>query len=118
MSTVIGRPPAESGVQHSELARQGADNAEKVTRLPVAHQATKDAIEAARAEAQYRVQQEVAEFLKTTHGAGAPVDVIIVFRNPDGSMGYSAPEGDGLAQVGMMDCAKAVLINKMLGVLS
>lgn len=117
MSGINGKGRDDAGAQHSTIAREGADEAAKVTRFPGTHQATKEAIEAARFEAQERVRTEVAEFLTGCRGAGAPVDIVIVFRNPDGSMGYSAPEGDGLAQVGMMDCAKAVLTNKMLGVL-
>lgn len=118
MSTVNGKGQQDAGVQHSTLAREGADEAaEKVTRLPVQHQVVKETIADARFAAQERVRLEVVSFLEGCRGTAAPVDIVIVYRNPDGSMGYSAPEGDGLAQVGMMEAAKTVLINKMLGVM-
>ena len=117
MSSFVGKPPEETGVQHSRIAREGAEEASKVSRLPVQHKVVDEAIEKARTEAQFKVQQEVAEFLKGCHGAQAPTDVVIVYRNPDGSIGYSAPEGDGMAQTGMLDAAKLVMQLKMVGVL-
>lgn len=91
---------------------------DKVTKLPAArHRAVEEAVEQARTEAQHTVQHEVAEFLKGCHGEKAPTAVVIVYRNPDGSLGYSAPEGDGIAQAGMLDAAAMVMRLKMVGVM-
>lgn len=91
---------------------------EKVTNLPATrHRAVKEAVEQARTEAQHTVQREVAEFLKGCHGEKAPIAIVIVYRNPDGSLGYSAPEGDGIAQAGMLDAAALVMRLKMVGVM-
>lgn len=89
----------------------------KVEALPARHRAVDDAVVKAREEAQLRVQREVKGFLEGCAGEKAPVDIIIVYRNPDGSMGYSAPEGDGMAQTGMLDAAKLVIQLKMVGVM-
>lgn len=91
---------------------------DNITKLPAArHRAVEEVVEQARIEAQHTVQREVAEFLKGCHGEKAPTAVVIVYRNPDGSLGYSAPEGDGITQAGMLDAAALVLRLKMVGVM-
>lgn len=70
----------------------------------------------ARSHAQHDVRQEVQEFLRSCspQNDNAPTAVVIVYRNADGSLGYAAPAGDGINQVGMLEAAKHVLLTKMV----
>jgi hypothetical protein len=65
-------------------------------------------------EAQELVRKELQGVLADTVGENAPVEVIILFQCPDGQFGFCATNYAGaLKQVGMLESAKAAIINGM-----
>lgn len=48
-------------------------------------------------------------------GAVQPVEIIIVFKNKDGSFGFRANDGSLLTQIGLVECAGGVLLKQALG---